>query len=178
MSFLIKNIRMTLDPASIQNAIDVITLIQGRIKPAMLQLIDYLREKGVEIAKAELIFFQDAGGGENPAYATGALSNSIKSRMENEVGYVEAGEGLTNAMGAPTNYAIYVEYGNTAKHKMGWWYPSPDGWWTPSEGKYAGQPMAHTWGMLPRPFMQNTLLDLEEEAKAEGGRIVAEYLAD
>ena len=172
MSFLIKNIRMTLEPASIENAITEIQLIQERIKPAMMQLIEYLREKGVEIARAELIFFGQ------PAYDTGALSNSIKSRMENGVGYVEAGEGLTNAMGKPTNYAIYVEYGNTQTHKLGWWYPAPYGWWTPTEGKHAGQSMAFTWGMAPRPFMQNTLLDLEEEAKAEGGRIVAEYLAD
>lgn len=174
---VIKNIEMTLDPASIRNALEQIRDIESRWKPAMQGLIDYLGEKGVEIARAELIFF------DRPAFETGALSESIKYESRKGEGEINAGEGLTNAMGKPTNYAVFVEYGTGAygadinEHGWGgWWYPAPYGWWTPKQGKHAGQPMAWTPGMAPRPFMQHTLNDLTDEAESNGGRIVAEYL--
>ena len=177
MSFVIKTIPMDLTAASIDNAIREVNLIRNRLHPAMMHLIEKLAEKGVEIARAELIFFS------NPAYDTGALSESVAYRMNQDGATVSAGEGLESGYEG-MSYALFVEYGtgiygaDINNHGMdGWWYPSPNGWWTPKQGKYRGQSMAWTVGMQGRPFMHNTLADLEEEVRASGGRIVAEYLA-
>lgn len=174
--FVLKSIRMTLDPESIENAISEVNRFRDRLQPAMVHLIDRLAEKGVEIAKAELIFFDD------PAYRTGALSESVKFEHVDGAAVITAGEGLMDGYGQGS-YAIYVEYGtgiygaDLNEHGLaGWWYPAPWGWWTPTTGKHAGETMAWTQGMPPRPFMANTLLDLKEEARVNGGRIVAEYL--
>lgn len=164
-SYILKSIHMTLDEKSIEQAIREIELFESQLQPAMECLVRYLAEKGVEIARAELVFF------DRPAYDTGALSESIKSEVDGGKAHVQAGEGLTNAMGEPTNYAVYVEYGTGIKYPNGWWYPDPSGWRMKN-----GKPYSWTPGMAPRPFMANTLLDLEEEAKAEGGRIIAEYI--
>lgn len=165
--YILKNIEMTLDERSIANALREIEDFRNRLQPAMDSLIEYLCEKGVEIARAELIFF------DQPAYDTGALSESVTYKHEygSGEGIVEAGEGLTNAMGEPTNYAVYVEYGNGYTRPGGWWYPDPNGKW----GKN-GKTYSWTNGMEPRPFMTNTLHDLEDEAIAQGGRIIAEYI--
>ena len=177
-SIVLKDIHMTLDPTSIKKAIDEIRLFESRLKPAMQSLLEYLGEKGVEIARAELIFFDE------PAYYTGALSRSIQYASDDGKVVIQAGEGLTNASGIPTNYAIYVEYGTgiyTDKHEdtskdrdweAGWFYPAP---WGKYRGK-GGTKLAWTNGMPPRPFMQNTMNDLREEIEASGGRIIAEYI--
>ena len=179
--YILKNIEMTLDEGSIEKALKEIEDFRSRLQPAMQCLIDYLGEKGVEVARAELLWVggTNTGGGEsgnepveNEAYATGRLSESIKYvRTEDGAGEVQAGEGLTNAMGEPTNYAIYVEYGNGYTRPDGWWYPDPNGWWEKN-----GQTYSWTNGMPPRPFMAHTLHDLEEEAVAQGGRVIAEYI--
>ena len=169
--YILKTIQMTLDEKSIDNAVREVKRFDETLKPAMQSLIDYLREKGVEIARAELIFFDD------PAYMTGALSESITSRNENGTGIVTAGEGLVDGEGNGS-YAIYVEYGtgifgaDINGHGFdGWWYPAPWGTWSKNGKRYAW-----TMGMPPRPFMQNTLNDLIEEAEASGGRVIAEYI--
>ena len=169
----LKKITMTLDPASIRKAIKEIEDFEKRLKPAMQCLLDYLGKKGVEIARAELIFFDD------PAYYTGALSESIKYVSEKDKVIIQAGEGLTRADGQPFNYAVCVEFGtgiygpDLNDHGLeGWFYPAPWGWY---RGK-GGKRYAWTNGMMGRPFMTNTLHDLEDEARVEGGRVIAEYL--
>ena len=160
---------MTLDEGSIENAIEEIELFESQLKPAMQHLIDYLGEKGVEIARAYLLWLGDAS-----AYSTGALSESIRCELSDGKARVIAGEGLHNAMGDPDSesYAFYVEYGNGANRPDGgWWYPAPWGW-----RMYEGVPYAWTNGMGPRPFMHNTLNSLAEEAKIMGARIIAEYI--
>ena len=171
---VLKNIEMTLDPASIDRAIREIQLFEETLKPAMQCLIDYLGEKGVEVARAALLFV-----GEEPAYDTGALSESIRYEKRGDKGVIDAGQGLTNAMGKPTNYAIFVEYGtgiygaDINDHGLeGWWYPAPWGAYVGKNGKR----YAWTNGMAPRPFMANTLIDLEDEARVNGGKILAEYI--
>lgn len=166
-TFVLRDI--TIDPfdaASVNLAVEQIKFIEDQLQPALEHLVKQLAEKGVEIAKAELIFF------DQPAYDTGALSDSIKCKVNGGEAEINAGEGLTNAMGEPTNYALYVEYGNGYSRPGGWWYPDPAGWRTIN-----GQRYSFTNGMSPRPFMQNTFEDLRTEAEAAGGRIIAEYLA-
>ena len=170
--FILKHIDMTLDQASINQAIREVKDFEKRLKPAMQSLIEYLGEKGIEIARAELIFFDD------PAYMTGDLSESVRFRMEGEDGILSAGEGLTDGYGNGS-YAIYVEYGTgiygedvNGHGEAGWWYPAPWGTMTADDGTR----LAWTNGMPPRPFMSNTLHDLEDEARVNGGRIIAEYI--
>jgi len=182
---VLKNIDMTLDPASIERAIRIINDFEAQLKPAMQCLIDYLGAKGVEVARAELIFFND------PAYQTGALSESLKYRvLDNGDAEVTAGEGLDTKYGS---YAMFVEYGtgfvgeqnpnpqaaevgyayDLNRHgAAGWYYPAPWGWVQAEDG----QMLAWTQGMAPRPFMANTLHDLEDEARVAGATVIAEYL--
>lgn len=174
---VLKEITMTLDEDSIAEAIRQVELFEKLLKPAMQCLIDYLGEKGVEIARAELIFFDD------PAFRTGALSESVAYRNEEGKGIVSAGEGLVDGYEPPQSYAMYVEYG-TGIYGLdlndhgpgGWWYPAPWGTWVPEMGKHQGEPMAWTNGMPPRPFMGNTYQDLVQEAEASGARVIAEYI--
>ena len=133
--FLIRDITIDLSTASIGQAIREIERIQRRIQPAMTSLINQLAKKGVEIAKAELIFFPD------PAYYTGELSDSVQ--MKPFDGEADSARGFEG----------WVYFNNRDGH-FHW-----------------------TNGMAPRPFMGLTLYDLETEAKASGGRIIAEYIA-
>ena len=84
---VLKNINMTLDPESIENAIQEVERFERVLKPAMQCLIEYLASKGLEIARAELLWVggSNTGGGangdepiENEAWETGALSESIR----------------------------------------------------------------------------------------------------
>ena len=183
MSVTLKHIQMTLDPESIENAILEIENFEMHLKPAMLELIRQLAEKGVEVARAELVFFDD------PAYRTGALSESVQYKLNSDNAVLTAGEGLETEYGS---YAMFVEYGTgivgaSAPHPEangydydvnshgahGWYYPAPWGWVEAEDGTK----LAWTQGMPSRPFMYNTMRDLEVEAKVAGGRIIAEYIA-
>lgn len=182
MSFLIKRIPMELTHESINNAIKIVNDIRDKLHPAMMHLIGQLAEKGVEIAKTNLIFFvhgysgSDVSEGVNEfaAYTTGRLSDSIHFTYDDDGkgATITAGEGAIGGDGK-TSYAMFVEYGtgaygdNPGRHPNGWYYFNKD------DGRWH-----HTYGMIPRPFMQNTYASLEEEVKALGGRIIAEYLAD
>lgn len=166
---ILKNIDITLDPASFQRAINAVYDLRDGLQSAMTHLIETLTEKGVEIAKAELIMFW------NPAYDSGALSESIQAAMLNEhEGIITTG----------VTYAVFVEYGTGAVGSVqshpepnGYQYDTKghglDGWVyrSTSDGKFHW-----TAGMASRPFMYNTLRDLEAEAEAIGGKVIAEYI--
>lgn len=169
MSFLIRNIHFDLSPGGVQKAIDEVNYIRDRLAPAMARLIDTLAEKGVKIARSEIIHF------DNPAYDTGQLSESIQMKpCEDHVGkvftnceyamYVEFGTGI----GFDGNNAIGVGRVGTPDHLANGWVYFNDrtGQWT------------FTRGMAARPFMQNTFEDLFIEAAIDGGRLIAEYIAE
>ena len=167
---VLKDIEMTLDPASVDRAIREIEAFEDKLKPAMECLINYLTEKGVEVAKAALLFIGGSPNGwyENPAYDTGQLQDSIESvPFDGEAGYVKT----------DVPYAIYVEYGTGP---MGQLKPHPlGGTYRRTKWKYYNDRIGRvvfTYGMGARPFMYNTFRDLEEEAETKGAKIVAEYL--
>ena len=179
--YVLKHIDMTLDPDSISEAIKQVEEFEQKLKPAMRHLIEYLAEKGVEVARAELLFLGGDEPGDFPAYQTGNLSKSIQYWMKENGAVVSAGEGLQDGYSPPQSYAMYVEYGtgiygaDLNGHGLeGWWYPAPWGWRETEDGTR----LAWTQGMPPRPFMAHTLIDLEEEVKVMGGRVIAEYYAD
>ena len=165
---VLKNITMTLDPASVARAIEAVKDFRNHLQAAMTHLIETLTEKGVEIARAELIFFW------NPAYDTGALSQSLEAIMLNDKeGVITTG----------ITYALFVEYGTGAVGSIQS-HPEPNGYQYDTNGHgldgwvYRGSDGQFHWtaGMAARPFMYNTLRDLEEEAERIGGQVIAEYI--
>lgn len=164
MSWVIRDININLSTQDLNRAIREIEQLRQKILPAAMHLVEKLAEKGVEIAKAELIFFSP------PAYYTGQLSDSITYEMENDDAIITAGNGCLDGEG--NSYAVHVEYGtgiyngNSKRGQEGWHY------FNNRDGR-----VHWTNGMPPRPFMQNTLKDLTAEVEASGGKIIAEYLA-
>lgn len=187
--FVLKNIQMTLDSASIANAIRQVRQLKSDLADALAELARYVtEEKGVGIAKMYIAQF--------PAIDTGALHDSIRGEYNKgeHHGTIFAGEGCTDGNG-DGSYAVFVEYGtgivgadnphpepngweyDVHNHGVeGWWYPSRNGTWVPKQGSYAGQPLAWTNGMAARPFMYNTMNELAAEIAKDGGRIIAEYI--
>lgn len=181
----LKKITMTLDKGSINKAIKELNDFEKILKPAMVHLVDRLAAKGVDVARAELVFFD--------ASRTGALANSIKyESYDDGTAIITAGEGLETKYGS---YAMFVEYGTGYEGDKnrnpqaesfgyeydvhhhgarGWYYPAPWGTYQAEDGMM----LAWTKGMAPRPFMAHTLLDLQEEARTVGGEIIAEYIKD
>ena len=165
---VLKNIDMTLDRASIAHAIQAIKDFRNQLSSAMTHLIETLTERGVEIARAELIMFW------NPAYDSGALSESLQAAMLND----KEGIITTGVM-----YALFVEYGTGIVGSVQS-HPEPNGYQYDSKGHgvngwvYKGSDGQFHWtaGMAARPFMYNTLRDLQEEAEAIGGKVIAEYI--
>ncbi len=156
------------DQASVERAYEQVKEIEGKLQPALDRLVEQMAKKGVEIAKAELIFFS------NPAYDTGELSDSVRAEVNGSEATVAAGY-----EGGAGYYAAFVEYGTGAVGGMqsdgsvkkgyrqsGWVY------FNDRIGSFV-----FTMGMAARPFMQNTYSDLLTEAEVAGGRIIAEYLA-
>lgn len=184
---LLKTIKITLDDGSIEKAIEEIMQFKNDLANALAELARYVtEEKGPGIAKMYLAQF--------PAIDTGALHDSIRGEYDasNHAGTIFAGEGLEDGYGEGS-YAVYVEYGtgiigetnphpdpngyayDVNDHGMaGWWYPSKNGTYRPKDG--GGIRLAWTRGMAARPFMYNTMLELEAEVEHDGGRIIAEYI--
>lgn len=176
MSVTLKTIEMTLDPASIDNAIHEVEDFRKQLEECLSELAKYLVDYGQYIAQLQLI--------EMDANFTGALiDEGIRGWYHKDQ---HCGVIYTNKP-----YAMFVEFGtgfvgevsehhpvqgeavgwvhDVNEHGInGWWYPAPWGWWIPSEGKYAGKKMAWTNGMPSRPFMYNTLRELEKIAEEEG----------
>ena len=179
-----KEISLTLDSKSIERAIDEVEAFRENLRDALAELARYVtEEKGPGIAKMYIAQF--------PAVDTGFLSDSITGEYHNgdHTGTIYAG----------AYYAAFVEYGtgvigannphpnpegweyDTNGHGMaGWVYPGSDSpqskAWHPDGRKAAGVKLAWTRGVPARPFMYNTMLELEDEVEREGGRIIAEYI--
>ena len=165
--FVLKNIEMTLDPSSIQDAINIVNDLESDLADALAELARILTEdRGKRIAQMYIAQF--------PAVDTGALHDSITGEY---IKALHSGTISTNVY-----YAAFVEYGtgivgadNSHPDSGGWAYDVNNhgdaGWWYQVDGGWR-----HTRGMPARPFMYNTLRELEAEAESEGGRIIAQYI--
>lgn len=175
MSVTLKNIDMTLDAESIAQAIKEVNDCKKQLQECLAELARYLTDYGQYVAKMELIAMD--------AEFTGALiDEGIKGFYDKGkhcgviysdkpyAMFVEFGTGFTGSVNS--QHPLHGEVGwehDVNEHGIdGWWYPAPWGYWIPKEGKYAGQRMAWTNGMPSRPFMYNTLRELERIAEAEG----------
>ena len=171
---LIRNIDLTLDRASLRNAIREIKAVQEELVLGMNDLIQKLTKDGAEIAKMQVVSMD--------AVDTGELESSIYGFYEpqSRIGYVIAG--------AP--HAIYVEFGtgiigageqhpmaaearweyDVNSHGLGGWVyrkGSSGIFSEPGKGEYRW-----TQGYIPRPFMYNTLRWLQEAAETVGAEII------
>lgn len=184
--FVLKNISFTLTEGSLQDAIDEVNKLKDDLSEALAELARFItEEKGVEFAKMQIAQF--------PAIDTGELYNSITGTYNKSdhsgtiysgayyAVYVEFGTGIIgDANPHPQAQVHGWEYDINGHGNAGWLYPEKDGpesnAWAPGGQKAAGVNMRWTRGMPARPFMYNTLRDLEREVEKEGGRIIAEYI--
>lgn len=159
----LKNIDMTLDPASIDKAIQAINDFKSDLKWGMIAVVNDFAKLGVQIAKAELLKF------DKPAYYTGELSKSIEAEKADMNDPEAVG---TAHVCAYAEYAIYVEYGTgiyAAESKRG---GEPWAYFNERDGKWHV-----TRGMPARPFMYNTLRILQNYAETEGAEVLARYIS-
>lgn len=109
--FVLKDITMTLDPDSIQRAIEEVSKLNTQIKDAMDALVDYLLNQGIMIAKLQVTTYG--------LKHSGALRRSIHiEKADGEIGrgYIVAGTpGDTRYDGDGSygniSYAVFVEFG-------------------------------------------------------------------
>ena len=153
----VPNIKMKLTTRSIEKAINEVKAYKRQLSEKAAALIKALVEAGVEIAKAQV---RELG-----AVYTGELEESITGFFD-----PEAGIGIIRA-GAP--YAIYVEFGTGIVGKQNP-HPAPEGWkYDINEHGEKGwvyfnerdQKWHWTKGMVSRPFMYNTLLELQRQVE-------------
>lgn len=159
MSFVIREIHMTLDPVSIGKAIQEIERIRDKIIPAAEKLVAELTMKGVEIARAVVMEFDP------PIYDSGFLAENLYGQAE----------GTSGTVATDAYYAMYVEFGTGSVGQGG----SSVGTYTDGGWVYYNEQIDkffYTEGMAARPFMYTTFRQLEEEAEKNGGRIIADYL--
>jgi hypothetical protein len=110
--FVLKDISMTLDPESVENALREVNSLQWQLRDAMDFLVDYLLNRGVMIAKVLLTSYVKT--------QSGALRRSIHvEKADGQVGsgYIVAGtpgdigyDGGDGAYG-DISYAVFVEFG-------------------------------------------------------------------
>lgn len=173
MSVLLKSIDVTLD--EIDLAIKQIEDFQKQLEECMAELAQHLVEYGQEVARINLI--------EMDAVFSGEL-------VENGIHGFYHKDQHCGAIYTDKWYAMYVEFGtgyvgeNNPDHPLhktigwkhdvhhhgakGWWYPAPWGLWIPKYGPHKGEKMAWTQGMPSRPFMYNTMRELEMIAEKNG----------
>lgn len=152
-----RTITFSLNPDSIKKAIRELEQYIVDFDDACHELTRRLTEEGVQIAKMQVVSLG--------AFDTGELEASIK-------GYYSPGL-RTGFIVAGAPYAVFVEYGTGVVGKAGQ-HPQPDGWaydvnnhgdsgWvykSDRDGKFHW-----TKGMPSRPFMYNTLRELERKAE-------------
>lgn len=161
---VLKTIDMTLDPASVRRAIKEVEDFKDHLQQAMISLIEYLTERGVKVAKAQLLSFNPS------AVYTRTLYESIQKDAYDPS--TKSGTVYAEDYDPDHPYAIYVEYGT--------------GIYAANGGKRHGEPWTYfnendgrwhtTYGMPARPFMYNTLRIIQNEAETNGARVIAEYI--
>lgn len=114
-TFTLKTITMTLDPSSIQAAIDEVRDLELNLKYALDALCEWLLKNGITIAKMNLRrYLSKSNSGER----SGLLTRSIRYEMENGTsgtGYLIAGypgdHMSDNGQWANYSYAVFFEFG-------------------------------------------------------------------
>lgn len=153
-----RTITFSLDSASINRAIKEVERYKEDLQRACQELIERLTDDGVQIAKMQVVSLG--------AFDTGELESSIMGYYSPNL---RAGIVKTDAW-----HALFVEYGTGVVGKSNQ-HPMPDGWeydvnnhgdkgWvyhSDRDGKFHW-----TKGMPSRPFMYNTMRELERKVSS------------
>lgn len=187
---VLKTISMDLSTASIRNAIREVQKFKRDLTSMCEELARHLVKEGVEIAKMQVVSMD--------AVFTGYLEQSMQGVYfaEERCGYVytdmyyalfvEYGSGYMGTTAEyPGTYPPGYKPDETGHGPEGWWYPAPWGFYIPKEVKDPktgakttnkdNVKFAWTNGMIPRPFMYNTMRWLEEAAEREGIKMFRSY---
>lgn len=166
----LRTIRFQLTPESIDKAIQELYEFQNDLQLMCEELARKLVSDGVEIARMKIVAMD--------AVFTGDLWRSIQGVYfeEEHCGviftdaphalFVEFGTGIVGENGPhhPWQEAYGWRHDVHNHEESGWWYKAPWGWYISEDG----QPLAWTNGMISRPFMYETLAELEKVAQKEG----------
>ena len=126
--------------------------IEG-INKVLKRLEKLSNTENIEKAMGKACAVVEAAAKQNAPKDTGALRNSITSKVENKNGYIEG------VIFTPLEYAPYVEYGTGLFAESGgrkdvpWNYQDDKGEWH------------STSGIHPCPFMRSALLDNRNRIK-------------
>ena len=126
--------------------------IEG-INEVLKKLEKLSNTKNIEKAMGKACAVVEAAAKQNAPKDTGALRNSITSKVENRDGHIEG------TIFTPLEYAPYIEYGtglfaeNGGRKDVPWNYQDDKGEWH------------STSGIHPCPFMRNALLDNRNRIK-------------
>lgn len=201
--FILKNVEITLDPASIEKAIETVEKLKTDLGSALKRVCEQLAKSGAEMARANIILLGAVG-------ESGNLLGSVKYFPEGEVWYISAGDKSTEidqdgngprSGYTVTNYAVFVEYGTGAvtEKQMHPTYINPV---NPTATAFSrklhydrhknmvkrGKGLVSGWvykkgnrfytahAMPARPFMYTTMNELRQEAERVGGYLVAQYI--
>lgn len=182
-TFVLKNIDMTLNPSSIQRAINEVRRLKKDLADALSQLARILTSQGVEIAQMHIARMthwsgnleQSMTGYYDPESHCGYISTDVEYAILVEYGTGIIGEASPhpgigaedwkNPSGTTVGGKTYSQYDQEGHGEAGWKY-------------YLAEAGTYVWtqGEPSKPFMYFTLRELQEEAEARGGVYIGQYI--
>ena len=167
-----RQITITLDPKSIDKAIEELEQYKAELKQKCIKLTQRLIEKGIENVEYILL---------NTSYLdTGELLSGLRRDAAMAVSVTATGK-VVGYVSINSEYAVYVEFGTGVvgssnphdlasemgytygKAENGWWYPTDEA--DPNPTKFEaedGTLIAHTKGQPAKSFMYDTALYLRD----------------
>lgn len=160
-----KTIKVTLDPKSIEKAIDELNQYKKDIENKARLLVQRLTDLGANIVRVKIVEMGAYYSGELLSGVDGYFSPLLNTgfvRVTNDhVAFVEFGTGVVGQSNPHRNgeylskaawkYATGPKIFTTQDGRVGWIYPTDDGGFRFTEG------------MESRPFMYETALELQRE---------------
>jgi hypothetical protein len=161
----VKNIRVKLDPESVASAIQKIRDYQKEVETKSRLLVQKLVDLGAEIVRVKIVSLGALASGELLSGVDGYYSPNLNAGFvkvaSDHVAFVEFGTGVKGQNSPHRNgeylskaswqYATGPKIFTTKNGRVGWIYPTDDGGYRFTEG------------MVSRPFMYETALEIERE---------------
>ena len=160
-----KTITVRLDPKSVKNAIDALNEYRADVERKARLLVERLTDYGADIARVKIVGLRAIDTGELLGGVDGYYSPSLNvgyvKVTSDHVAFVEFGTGIIGKASPHRNdeylskaswsYASGAKIFTTKDGRVGWIYPTDDGGYRFTEG------------MVSRPFMYETALELQRE---------------
>lgn len=160
-----KNIKVNiLDPKSVDKAIKELNKYKKEVEQKTIALAQRLASLGADIVRIKIVSLGAIDTGELLSSVDGFFDSSTNTGYirvtSDHAAFVEFGTGVQGDPKYPNaeylakaswEYAIGENIFATGDGKIGWFYPTDDGG------------VRFTEGMMPRPFMYNTVVELERQ---------------